>query len=305
MKNRARVYLFLAVASLLNPTGLQGFGQSQYYVELKGLTWDHTVLRTLIVPQVAESWWSPSYLNATLEAVDEWNHAIQGFSSQNASLSYLAELGFRWEIGDSMAELGYDIYLFWTRRHEGTELGTSTATYLHSRIITKDVICLAVETFEGLGLSETDVSNVALHELGHALGLGHSNKPKDVMAPSYELGGQRLALSNLDLYGVSESFRWVSTGARGLPPQVSYVSLAESEYVLLPTPTLDLSPQSEAQIGWDAIVGRLEAFVSGYLSPALVATILATMGLVFIVVGVGRELRAPRSPAASNAGARR
>jgi hypothetical protein len=35
--------------------------------------------------------------------------------------------------------------------------------------------------------SNTDVFSVALHELGHALGLGHSDNPNDVMYPYYKL----------------------------------------------------------------------------------------------------------------------
>ena len=78
----------------------------------------------------------------------------------------------------------------------------------------------------------TDIYTVALHELGHALGLGHTTNPADVMYPYYRFGAQ---LSPNDIAGVQSLY-----GALGAPvpgvgsnPNVGGNPIAPSSPLLL------------------------------------------------------------------------
>jgi hypothetical protein len=59
---------------------------------------------------------------------------------------------------------------------------------LNSESIAGDVHLDADENWHAGG--DIDIYSVALHELGHAIGLGHSDKPGDVMYPYYRRGMQ-------------------------------------------------------------------------------------------------------------------
>jgi hypothetical protein len=67
--------------------------------------------------------------------------------------------------------------------------------------------------------STTDVYTVALHELGHSLGLGHTDNPSDVMYPYYHFGAP---FSSNDIAGVQSLYgavtALISGGATHNPP---------------------------------------------------------------------------------------
>ena len=76
----------------------------------------------------------------------------------------------------------------------------------------------------GQAFSSVGTQNVARHEIGHALGLGHSNDPTDLMYPTFEtsefLGNEPLSISQCDKNGL-EAIYPLPTGCNDIPDSVS------------------------------------------------------------------------------------
>ncbi|HEY4673279.1 MAG TPA: matrixin family metalloprotease, partial [Nitrososphaerales archaeon] len=77
-----------------------------------------------------------------------------------------------------------DITITLTEKAESV-LGTTTAYYRFGKVISANVV-IATKSAMGLALDRADIQNIAAHEFGHALGLGHSTVYGDVMYESYD-----------------------------------------------------------------------------------------------------------------------
>jgi predicted Zn-dependent protease len=227
----------------------QAQAQAQYSLGLQGVTWNHSTLSVLVIPQEGNSWWKSSYLNATLRAIGEWNNAILDFASNYTNFAYLSRLRMVPTISHAINS-SFDVYISWTKMpFSKDEIGYTTTWHeVPSGIITNSTISLAAEDLRGDVLNEVDMQNVALHELGHGLGLGHSNYSGDVMYPTYTLNQPVEGLSTLDLYGVSTVFQWMSDSSNTpYSPQQSSVTLPSSiPYQYLPISYADLPPVSQS-----------------------------------------------------------
>ncbi len=130
-------------------------------------------------------------------------------------------------------------------------------------------------------LSEADSQNVVLHELGHMLGLGHSNYTGDLMYYAYTLSSPVRAISTLDLYGVGTVFRWMASSlefnqTNQGSPIYSVTLPSDILYEYLPISDENLPPQSPLeQIGT-----ALSSFPEAVATPEF----WGLMGLFTIVV---------------------
>ncbi|MEM3451128.1 MAG: matrixin family metalloprotease [Nitrososphaerales archaeon] len=221
--------------------------QIQPSIDLQGYTWDHTNITILIVPQNQHSWWNPSYLNATIHAINMWNNAILNFSSSyDSQFFYLSQIRMVYSISQTF-EHGFDIYITWQEEHtDKNTIGTSQPLIQLPCVIINNTIILGTKT-KTYVLNEVDMQNVVLHELGHALGLGHSNYANDIMYPKYSPKGNVTALSTLDLYGVAVVFEWLSRYPQMpniCPSKTSLVLPSYIRYEYLPIAYDDLPPQT-------------------------------------------------------------
>jgi predicted Zn-dependent protease len=209
-----RILLFLWIVSLVlvgcfvSASSVEGQSQEKYALQLQGFVWNRSTLNTLVVTADNESWWDPSFLNTSLRAIGQWNEAIATFAANYSDYSYLSILRIQPTVSTA-TQPGYDIYVNWHEfpfSNSTDVVGLSQIFANYQNTITNCTINLAVHTLHGDTLNEGDMQNVALHELGHSLGLGHSNYTGDLMYSVYAMGSPAEAISTLDVYGVATVF---------------------------------------------------------------------------------------------------
>ena len=244
--------LFLAACFVSSSAG-QSQSTNTYSLQLQGFVWNHPSLNVLVVTADNESWWNPAYLNVTLRAIGQWNEAIAAFAANHSDFSYLSSLSMKSTVSNESLR-GFDMYVNWTDSslsNRTDEVGLSQITPSFRGTIINGTTILSVHTNHGDPLNEVDMQNVALHELGHSLGLGHSNYTGDLMYSTYNIGSSPESVSTLDVYGVATLFAWELNATRFYPVSgwlnVSSVSLPSPiDYQGLPVSPENAAPQTIA-----------------------------------------------------------
>jgi predicted Zn-dependent protease len=281
-------------ASLALP--VQGQTTVQYLLDIGGSVWDHAVLTAIIVAPDNESWWNPLFLNATLRAIGQWNDAISDFSATYSDYSYLSNVQIQ-PVISNVNQSNFDIYINWAQLplSNSTEIVGLAQTFSNSRkTIINSTINLATHTNHGVAINEGDAQNIALHELGHSLGLGHSNYTGDLMYPLYTMRTGEELVSTLDVYGVATIFGWQQNVAEFYPVD----GWLKQNYVILPSTItfqhLSASPENAhpQSLENNPVVQTLIFIFQLLIHPEICGVVLVVI-VVFVVLFLISRRRKP------------
>ena len=181
-------------------------------IEVIGAVWDKTDLKVLIV---SASWLGKKYIDSVVKVFNVWDRALESFGN-SYGYEYLLDFSFKVKIS-STYQTGYDIIVKFSRDiiEPGGKIGLARVEYCDGKI-TRVYVTLYTRTTAG-DLSVVDIFNIALHEIGHALGLEHAESKYtenglEIMYPVYSYPGVELRPSTLDVYALAEIYSWLKTG---------------------------------------------------------------------------------------------
>ena len=236
-----RLFAFCLLTLLLVPTIVQAQEtQDVPGIELTSFKWNKTTLQALLVTQENQTWWKTYFVDLSQRAIDQWNQAFGFFAEKHPEYNYLSCISIVLAVRNQTLP-NYDIYITFAENLaiQGQETLGLTTTYPNRNGTTQKAIIELSSKSGPIDLTVSDQRDVATHEVGHALGLGHSNSTKDLMYPYYDLFSSQNAISTLDLFGLATTFSWVNNPSNPqsipnfttLPPNITF------EYAPVTSPT--------------------------------------------------------------------
>ncbi len=221
----------LPVQSLL----LKDANQKEPTLEISGYAWNllkKPVIKVLIIPNPNLAGWRDAYSQDVIQAFRDWEICIQIFVSKH-NYSYLRDIRFAVYLAGVDGSVGgdYDITVKWVERldSEGAAGGSIVLSNADKEIV-KASITLPINVVRDgavYSLSGDDLQNIVADEIGHSLGLGHSDFKGDVLYGFYDFPREVSCHSSLDVYGLAMVYKYIPTG-KFEPPAKSALGLQET-----------------------------------------------------------------------------
>ena len=263
--------------------------QTEYSIELQRYTWNHSTISVSILPQENETWWEPSYLNASLHGIAQWNDAIQEFASNHADFSYLSNVHLIPTISHEVAS-GFDIYVRWRAECDCEDTIGETLTTIQSPCaIVYNTVNLSAKAPSGHVMTEVDMQNIVVHEIGHTFGLSHSNYSRDAMYGTVYYREIVKPVSSLDVYALSQIFEWMTNSTQFSP---SIVCPEESVLIIPSNISYDHFPIAAENLPTSQ--NLIEYLIRLILRPETLTLIIVMITLIATTVMILKRRKKPQ-----------
>ena len=232
-RKKMSIYGFLLSLVLLSGCTFAVVQSSQLQntdsIALEEFRWTKYPVRVLVD---MNQWTQPEYAVAVREALDGWIKSIWNYTNTYNDTS-LARVNYLFYLNDVNSTTNYDVLISFAP--DNIPPGPNTVgltTYSWDLATHQPVppIIINITTYSGTAPT-LFIKNIAMHEFGHALGLGHALPQNTLNGPELmyysSSKNDNVYPSTLDVYGLTQVYNGSYGQTVYLPSSIPYVMLAE------------------------------------------------------------------------------
>jgi len=224
MKQKRCLQFAFAIGLLLSSASLNilsVFAAPSYSIELEDFRWNNFPLKVLVD---MNQWSTSDYATAVHESLEGWIMSIWAYNQ--SGYKTLRSIRYTFYMSNINSTTNYDILITFTPNEISQNVvGLTTSKWNPATHEPIPPITINITTYSATA-SHLFMKNVVMHELGHALGLGHASSQNTMDGPelmwSQSSVNRVVYPSTLDLYGLTMLYQGTFGHSVQLPDSIQY-----------------------------------------------------------------------------------